>query len=160
MKKKKCWSREVGCEETIWMKCHVDFCKKIRKILYNVACTFNLESARVYTQYSVQVQDKNGILIIFFLSLHKNTCCGYSLEVPQCMFYSVLSGAMIPFILWHSCIQNTCNGKNLIKCSKISEFHHLKVTFDFLCTKKKKKQKKQKENIWLNGFFVLTWLIV
>ena len=27
--------------------------------------------------------DKRGIHIIFFLFLHENICCGYSLEVPQ-----------------------------------------------------------------------------
>ena len=27
--------------------------------------------------------DKRGIHIIFFLFLHKNICCGYSLEVPR-----------------------------------------------------------------------------
>ena len=27
--------------------------------------------------------DKRGIHIIFFLFLHENVCCGYSLEVPQ-----------------------------------------------------------------------------
>ena len=27
--------------------------------------------------------DKRGIHIIFFLFLHENICCGYSLEVPR-----------------------------------------------------------------------------
>ena len=27
--------------------------------------------------------DKRGIHIIFFLFLHKNICCGYSLEAPR-----------------------------------------------------------------------------
>ena len=33
--------------------------------------------------YISQLQIRGGIHIIFFLFLHKNICCGYSLEAPR-----------------------------------------------------------------------------
>ena len=39
-----------------------------------------LKHEKMYLQNCVP--DKSGRLIIFFLFLHKNLCCGYKLEVP------------------------------------------------------------------------------
>ena len=71
-KPKRCLTENIWA--VMWDYIVYDMCPKQRLVL---ACT------SMQSDHCLIVLDKRDSLLIFWLFLHKNLCCGYSLEVPH-----------------------------------------------------------------------------
>ena len=59
-----------------------NYSAKKKVVRYKNSYIFHISAQNIDCEYFIAT-DKGGIYIIFFLFLHENICCGYSLEAPQ-----------------------------------------------------------------------------